>query len=545
MNKISRLQIRNFLGIDQLDLTPGKINLLSGGNERGKTSVLEAIEKALSNNSRRPTVVRRHESEATLYVELSDGTEIDRRIRNDKSDYIKVTKDGKAITGPESYLKTLFNSESFDPTDFLLRTDKEQADILLELIEIDTSKEKVLGWFGEAPENINYNQHGLRVLKSLESHYYAIRKELNSEIKQLQHEVDSLKKQLPDNFVASEWREVSLKEKFDAITKANEVNNYILQANILIDGLEDKKKAIEGSYISALNVIKIEFEKERGSTKEEIQDYTSYIKGIKDLIEKQDGILLSKKQEIDIKLEREIQELKDKAVRDKAELESDTLSEKEKLTKTIHDHELHINSRESHIKSTYELEKEKVRTLDKQKEEAISEAEERVSNASIYLKENQEIDVHPLSEDANTAELMKGYIPLYDRMETIIIEELNTRVEKKYKLEKNIEMARELPAKLLREADHPIEGLGLDDRLQITVYELPVANLSTSQKIKFSIQVARSKAGDLKLINVDKFESLDEDQRALFLDQIKDDDYQYFIACVTGGDLTIETGEGK
>ena len=50
---IKRLVIRDCLGIEELTVNPGQTTIISGGNEQGKTSILETIEKALYNTKRR------------------------------------------------------------------------------------------------------------------------------------------------------------------------------------------------------------------------------------------------------------------------------------------------------------------------------------------------------------------------------------------------------------------------------------------------------------------------------------------------------------
>ncbi|HBL06255.1 MAG TPA: hypothetical protein DDZ33_04805, partial [Clostridium sp.] len=90
MSQISLLRIANFLGIEEQEIKAAKINILRGPNGEGKTSVIEALEKTFTNKSRRTEVVRHGTDEAALYVELDDGLEVNRRIRSDKADYLKI-----------------------------------------------------------------------------------------------------------------------------------------------------------------------------------------------------------------------------------------------------------------------------------------------------------------------------------------------------------------------------------------------------------------------------------------------------------------------
>jgi exonuclease SbcC len=80
--------------------------------------------------------------------------------------------------------------------------------------------------------------------------------------------------------------------------------------------------------------------------------------------------------------------------------------------------------------------------------------------------------------------------------------------------------------------------------MEITVDGLPIRNLSTSRQIKLALDIARATASELKLICVDRWESLDKEQRAIFLKEINNDGFQYFLSQVTSGDLKITSERG-
>lgn len=150
--KIKRLEIKNFIGVKELNWSPkAGVNVLKGRKAEGKTSILEAIEKAFTNFSRRSEVVRHGEDEATLYVETDEGLEIDRRIRIEKSDYMKLRQEGKAINSTESELRKLISGDIFRPLDFVNMSIKEQTAIILNMIEINWSVDDIISWFGVEP----------------------------------------------------------------------------------------------------------------------------------------------------------------------------------------------------------------------------------------------------------------------------------------------------------------------------------------------------------------------------------------------------------
>lgn len=246
--KISRLEIRNCLGIKELELQAGKLNIIKGGNERGKTSVLEAIEKAFYNTSRRPVFVRSGEAEGTLYVELDDGVSIDRKIKSDGKESVKVTKGTDVFRKPETALKSLVGEFSFNPVDFMQKKDKEQTEILLSLIPMHITKENLQEWFGEVPQ-VNLNQHAIEILTYLAEKYFYDRRTLaNGEVKECQAEIESLRNNLPDNYDPEEWRDVNLSELFNAVREAEKSNHFRVEAQKLINNLDGVVEGINNKY---------------------------------------------------------------------------------------------------------------------------------------------------------------------------------------------------------------------------------------------------------------------------------------------------------
>ncbi|MGM9881513.1 MAG: AAA family ATPase, partial [Bacilli bacterium] len=117
--RISKIKIENLYGISEIELG-GKSVELSGTNGVGKSSVIDAIRLALTNNSKRKYIVKNGEKEGRIYVKLDDGTVIDRKKRTDKSDY-KSIKDsnGNEINSPETFLKDIFTPLQLEPVEFL------------------------------------------------------------------------------------------------------------------------------------------------------------------------------------------------------------------------------------------------------------------------------------------------------------------------------------------------------------------------------------------------------------------------------------------
>jgi exonuclease SbcC len=97
----------------------------------------------------------------------------------------------------------------------------------------------------------------------------------------------------------------------------------------------------------------------------------------------------------------------------------------------------------------------------------------------------------------------------------------------------------ELPAALLATVELPIEGLVITED-GMTVNGRPLAKLSSAERVVFATNLARSLAGELKVICIDGYESLRGKLRVLFEKAMADDGMAYFIAEATDGPLRVD-----
>jgi exonuclease SbcC len=249
--KIKAIKVTNFLGIDEFNFSPSGINIFTGAKGAGKSSILEAIEAAITNTKRRTEVIKHGEDEATLFVELDNGLEINRKLRAQKSDYFKLNKTGESVKSTESEIRKLLSGDIFRPLDFIGMKQSEQTAIILNMIKMEYSEDDIKQWFGEGI-NIDTSKHLLQTLKDIETTCYTERQDANRSITTLKNQVSGIEKTLPPNYDGDEWKDVSLKLYYDEISEAQKVNNLIAEANRLKDSIDI---SIENISISARNKI--------------------------------------------------------------------------------------------------------------------------------------------------------------------------------------------------------------------------------------------------------------------------------------------------
>lgn len=126
--------------------------------------------------------------------------------------------------------------------------------------------------------------------------------------------------------------------------------------------------------------------------------------------------------------------------------------------------------------------------------------------------------------------------------------ELNVAMVEADKLDKVVKrLAKEVPEILISKAKLPIDGLTIDGN-DILINGVNLDNLSSSEQLKFGLQIVRALNGEFKIICVDGIESLDKESFEFFLKEAEKDDYQYFVTRVEGDSahsIVIEDGAIK
>ena len=447
--KITKLQIENLYGIEQLELD-GKSVELTGTNGAGKSSVLDAIRLALTNNSKRKYVVKNGETEGRVLVKLDDGTTIDRKKRTDKSDYKSIKDEhGNEINSPETFLKDIFTPLQLEPVEFLSMNEKEQNRILLNLIEFNRDKKDFINEkFGEIPSWVNYDESILEILNQLqakEGQYYQTREDINRQIRSGLAVINDIAKDIPEGYDESKWRNYTLSDKYEELSRLKTHN-----ANI------DKSIAYKENYENAVNALKAKLDSSLAMINNNKADRKRAINAnIADL-----------KMKITL-LEKDLENVDNEFLVDENKAKADYEQELAKLS--------------SNIEIAYEwIVKPKVVTED-------------------------------LENELKVAEEMKGHLNEYDRMT-----EMQVRVDglsvTSQALTDKIELARNLPGEILKEANIPVKNLTVENGVPL-VNGLTISNLSEGEKLMLCVDVTLSNPNSLKLILIDGVERLSETNR--------------------------------
>lgn len=173
--RVSRIRIRNVMGISELEFEPGAITVVTGGNGTGKSSIVEAI-AAAKNGGHDPTLLRLGEEEGEVLLLLDDGTEIRERITLTRSTLTVEDPDRGKISKPKTFLDRVADQLAFNPIEFLTCSEADRVRYVLESSPATLTGEQLREAVGDAlevPDDVP--GHPLRVVEKVHKAVYDLR----------------------------------------------------------------------------------------------------------------------------------------------------------------------------------------------------------------------------------------------------------------------------------------------------------------------------------------------------------------------------------
>lgn len=192
--KIHKIAIRNILGIEALEFSPGAITRITGGNGQGKTSVLEAL-KSICKGGYDATLLRHGQTKGEIVLDLDDGLTISKRITQ-KGAYLAVTKDGETVAKPADFLGGLWDSLSANPVEFMTSSKRKRIDWLLEQLD----PEPIIDQLRSITQQDTGDLDGANALTAMDRARKSIfdeRTEINRTAKQASETAEVLARDLP------------------------------------------------------------------------------------------------------------------------------------------------------------------------------------------------------------------------------------------------------------------------------------------------------------------------------------------------------------
>ncbi len=396
--KATKIKIKNLFGITEATLD-GKNVEITGDNGTGKTSFLDAIRYALTNDSERDYIIRQGESEGEIIIETDADFYIGRKKRTNKADYKSIKDGGREVASPESVIKQLFTPLQLDPVAFTQMSKQEQNRIILDLIEFEWDLNWIKDQFGEIPEGINYEQNILQVLNDIQSEngtYFQNRQDVNRDVRNKKAFIEEIAADIPAKYDAEKWEKFDLGASYQKLEKLREENNRIERAKVFKDNYENKIRGLQADK--------------------------------------------------DLQIASE---------------EKSIAAERDGLTSTIERLKAEIKAAEDKLSGLDGKLKDKIALADSQYNERKAKLDKDMHIADEYMAK-ETVDCSELQEEVDTAAEMKKHLNEYKRMKELQ-NDVELLIAESEEYTRKIELARSLPGGILRTSRIPIDGFAVED----------------------------------------------------------------------------------
>jgi ABC-type cobalamin/Fe3+-siderophores transport system ATPase subunit len=250
--RISKITIKNIMGVEELEIEPGRVTVLYGENGVGKTSVLEAIRSALAGGTD-ATLLRSGTETGESVILLDDGTEIRSLVTPDKTKADVVHPDYGKLPRPAQFRAKLSDALSLNPIEFLSAPASKRTDLLLRALPMTITQHQ-LGFVPTfALQSADFNQHALSVISSIYKTMYDTRTGVNRSEKDKRATARQMTDAMPAappeggnwndelEILTDEWRQLNKTAMFNV----RDIADSLAKAKVKID--DEKQELIDAA----------------------------------------------------------------------------------------------------------------------------------------------------------------------------------------------------------------------------------------------------------------------------------------------------------
>lgn len=509
---ISRLRIRNYRGLAELDVqVPPEGLMACGHNAAGKSSLLAAIRKSLVEDGIAADDIRNGTDGAEVLINF--GALVVHRARSlfGRPSLEVVGADGIPLPSPKKQLEEIVGPTGMDPLEFFLAAPKDRRAAVLAAMPATVTAADLDTWC-EEHRDWTLTGHGTEVLANVKAGYFAERTKALAALKAAIAKANVIGVQdgpivesaPADAMTIAAARTVMAKADRD-LAVARDRNRRALEAEQSAQATRDRISQLRADAEAKLTSPVVMAKPSMGA----LDKAAAAVIDARGALEEAMAAVKAAEAKV-AAVEGQWKELQDAAkAADEATQEGLRLSEQaDELGRAIY-------------------------VADAPNQDEIRQAEDGVERARGILAaaeaaENAKASKARIEEAAREQKQAEANYERLDRIVKRLGSEATAELAKRANLIPGLEVT---PTSIL------LDGKDLD-------------SLSGAEQMEFAVKLAKRTASKLRILVVDKMEQLDSKRRPEFIRLVREGGWQLFGALVQDSDLVIEgiglsDGEGK
>jgi DNA repair exonuclease SbcCD ATPase subunit len=297
--KVTEVRIKNVLGINEMEISPGSVSLIQGKNGTGKTSTIEALKAAIGGGNvaemrnihadGKPEIVLHLEGDENYIIRKTATTTTVKKQVGDSAAY-------EEVKSPQRFLSSIFDVKLSNPIKFLTADKKDRVNLMLEAIDLPYSFDDLCKAMGMNPDYFDAIPTGLHPLTEIGMHRQFVfnrRTGVNSDLKAKKSAADQMLRSVPRETPSAEGLEEKRSElagkrseydKFSADMESTK-KELISEAEQALSDVKaksevtflEKKSEIEKEALARLEAVKTELDKVNESASQQCQQKTAEI----------------------------------------------------------------------------------------------------------------------------------------------------------------------------------------------------------------------------------------------------------------------------
>lgn len=252
--RVHRLRITDFLGIESLDLRPGHITHISGGNGAGKSSIEKAMAALLGDRGELPEKAIRHGAdEATIYLDLGELKATRKWQVSKKNGEVETSvsvKDqgGAPVAGGAEVLRRIANLNAISPLRMMREHPQKQMEAVLGAVDTAVTPEfmaQLLGdvfWASREAEFVHYlkGRSATEAIEKVREALFAERT-VAGRLKEAKGQAyEEISREIPAGFKIEENATTAT----ELVAKLNEARDYNRRRAAALDEAQAAKKSV-------------------------------------------------------------------------------------------------------------------------------------------------------------------------------------------------------------------------------------------------------------------------------------------------------------